>query len=372
MQNHWFRNSRIYHLLIDRFYSENMSNAEKPVFAGGTLQGVISKLDYVKNLGFDTIWISPPYKGVSYHGYHITDFYTIDEHFGTIADIELLIKKAHEKNLKVLVDLVPNHCSVEHPFFIDARNSPDSHYREWFYFDKRNNYLSFLGFKELAKINLENRQTHNYFIDNAAFWASKGFDGFRIDHVIGVPHSFLKDLRKRCSAINPSFVLIGEAWTEGISRSFFNTLRLRNRAIHKTFGISQKRVQLQYRNILHSVIDFECRNILLNYVKGVIDRETMCRKLDKHLNYYDENFSPLLFLDNHDTNRIMFECRNDEKKVLELFEIIQNRNVPISVYSGTEQLLSHKESVQSGKPFADLAVRKPMDFDGKTIVNLWK
>ena len=83
----WFKNAIIYHILIDRFAGfTSTDNWDKPMFLGGNIKGIIKKLPYLKDLGIDTIWISPFYKTSAYHGYHITDFYQVDSHFGAEKD----------------------------------------------------------------------------------------------------------------------------------------------------------------------------------------------------------------------------------------------------------------------------------------------
>jgi glycosidase len=367
MQNNWLSEAYIYHILIDRFYGESLSEPEKPHFAGGTIAGIIEKIDYIKSLGVNCIWISPFYKGISYHGYHITDYYSVDEHFGTIGDLEKLIAVVHQNGMKLIADLVPNHCSTEHPFFIDAKTNKKSKYRKWFCFNESTGeYLSFLGFKELAKINLDEPEARRYFIDNARFWLSKGLDGFRIDHVIGVSRSFLTNLSSELKAINPSAKLIGEAWIEGIRKTHFNTMRIKNTLFHKHFGISQEKVQQQYEGLLDGVLDFEARNIILQkYLGEDKSEDEVLTALQKHFRKYKKDYSLVQFLDNHDTNRIMFECGNDSKKVKKMFSVLKKCKQPIVIYSGTEQALTHKESIFSGKPYADLDVRQPMDW--KTI-----
>jgi len=371
MQNNWLSEAYIYHVLIDRFYGQTISEPEKPHFAGGTIAGIIEKIDYIKNLGVNCIWISPFYKGISYHGYHITDFYSVDEHFGTIEDIEKLVEVVHQNGMKIIVDLVPNHCSIEHPFFIEAKTNKKSKYRKWFCFNESTGeYLSFLGFKELAKINLDEPEARRYFIDNATFWFSKGLDGFRIDHVIGVSRSFLLELRSELLSINPNSKLIGEAWIEGIRKTHFNTIHIKNTLFHKHFGISQEKVQKQYEGLLDAVLDFEARNIMLQkYLKEKMSEDEVITALQKHFRKYKKDFSLVQFLDNHDTNRIMFECGNDSEKVKKMLSILKKCNQPLVIYSGTEQGLTHKDSIFLGKPYADLDVRQPMDWNKIKIEN---
>ena len=132
----WFKDAIVYQIFIDRFTAPDNCDWNKPDFMGGTIKGIIGKLPYIQELGINTIWISPFYKTSAYHGYHITDFYSVDSHFGTVDDIKELIKKCHDKGIKFIADFVPNHCSNEHPFFIEAQKNKNSDYHEWFYWKK--------------------------------------------------------------------------------------------------------------------------------------------------------------------------------------------------------------------------------------------
>ena len=116
----WFKHAIIYHILIDRFSNTLPLLSDKPVFLGGTIRGIIEKIPYLKDLGIDTIWISPFYKTSAYHGYHITDFFQVDTHFGTKKDLITLIESIHQNNMHIIADFVPNHCSRHHPFFQEA------------------------------------------------------------------------------------------------------------------------------------------------------------------------------------------------------------------------------------------------------------
>lgn len=131
----WFDNSVVYQIFIDRFAGfESTEGWTRPKFIGGDLQGIIDKLDYIEELGVDVIWISPFYETSAYHGYHITDYFSVEPNFGTEEDLEELIEEVHSRDMKIIADFVPNHCSWEHPYFIDAQENEDSKYRDWFYF----------------------------------------------------------------------------------------------------------------------------------------------------------------------------------------------------------------------------------------------
>ena len=157
----WFKNAIIYHILIDRFAGyTDQENWNKPVFIGGNLKGITEKLSYIEKLGINTIWLSPFYETNKYHGYHVTDFFKVEPRFGNIKDLKQLISQAHKRNIRIIADFIPNHCSNKHPYFIEALNNRKSKYRKWYIFKSwPDKYLCFLNFKNLPKLNLRNKET---------------------------------------------------------------------------------------------------------------------------------------------------------------------------------------------------------------------
>ena len=192
----WLDEAVFYQIFIDRFAGfKTTNNWEKPDYLGGNIKGITSKLTYIKDLGANAIWITPFNKGTAYHGYHITDFYRVDENFGTEEDLLELIKAAHTNNIKIIFDFVPNHCSNQHPYFIDAINNEDSEYRDWFIFKSwSNDYQCFRYYKELPKLNLDNEDVRQYLLGAARKWLNLGFDGVRIDHIVGVSNKNIKKI----------------------------------------------------------------------------------------------------------------------------------------------------------------------------------
>lgn len=366
MVKEWFNRARIYHIFVDRFAGCNEELAAEPVFAGGNLKAIIPHLQYISNLGITALWLSPFYKGVSYHGYHITDFFDVDEHFGTIDDVRILINECHNIGIRVVIDFVPNHCSKYHPYFKEALADKKSEFYSWFTFDSYpTKYQSFLDFDELPKLNLRNKATAEHLLRSAEYWLSMGIDGFRIDHVLGVPRSFLKKLKKRVAAINPDAVLFGEVWTEGLQPHHFRLIDIKNRWWHKRFGLSQHTAQRNYIGILDGVLDFESRAILLKEIAHAASFSfaDVSKKLQLHLSRYPKTFKLVQFLDNHDTNRFMFECGNEVIKLHSALDLLALTNEPVVIYYGTELALSQSEALSWAKPHADLAVRMPMPWN---------
>jgi oligo-1,6-glucosidase len=173
----------------------------------GDLKGIISKLDYVKSLGVDVVWLNPVYASPNDdNGYDISDYRDIMKEFGTMEDFDNLLKGMHDRGLKLVMDLVVNHCSSEHPWFVESRSSRDNPYRDYFhwwpaekgkpakrysFFDVNNDawkfdsltnayYLHYFSVKQ-PDLNWENPKVRAEIFDMMKFWFDKGVDGFRMD-----------------------------------------------------------------------------------------------------------------------------------------------------------------------------------------------
>lgn len=177
----------------------------------GDIPGIISKLDYLQDLGIDIIWLSPCYPSpLADEGYDISDYYDIDPRFGTMADMEQLIEEAKKRDMYILMDLVVNHCSDEHEWFKKACEDPDGKYGNFFYLrDKKDgelptNWRSYFGgpvwedlpgtdrqylhvfHKKQPDLNWENPELREEVYKNINWWLDKGLGGFRIDAIINI------------------------------------------------------------------------------------------------------------------------------------------------------------------------------------------
>jgi alpha-glucosidase len=184
----------------------------------GDLKGIIKKLPYLKKLGIDFIWLNPIYKSPQFDGgYDISDYYAIDACFGSMADLQTLINSAHTLGLKVIMDLVVNHTSNQHPWFIESRKSRDNPYRDYYHWlpansDKMpNDWVSFFGgstwtfdettqeayfhvfAKEQPDLNWKNPKVRKAIYEMIRWWLEQGIDGFRLDaisHIQKAPWTF--------------------------------------------------------------------------------------------------------------------------------------------------------------------------------------
>lgn len=378
-QKQWWHDARIYHVLIDRFYGWKehpvLTKVKPDAFAGGTLKGIRHKLKYIQEQGYNTIMISPPFASNAYHGYHITDYTEIDKSFGTWSDFYDLVNAVHERGMRIICDYVPNHCHKSNKLFKEAINSDmDSEKRQMFFFKKgANEYTTFLGYPDLPKFNLKNKEATDYMINVAMMLVYAGVDGLRIDHVIGLPFEFLERLCKSVKDFRPDVFIFGEATATGIKKEHVSQLYLETESLRKDIAksrYSRDDLQLQYVNILDGILDFEFRDIVIRAIKrkerlyGNLD---LVRKLDEHFRNYPPNFSPVLFLDNHDTNRLTYICDICDGKTelaLEAINFTKNLPFPVTIYYGTEQYMTHEKPVNEpeSESYSDLQCRVIMNW----------
>lgn len=365
--------TRIYHIMIDRFnggWASPPENASS--FLGGNINGIIDRLDYILSKHFDTILLTPFYSSNAYHGYHITDFEEVDSHFGSWEDFSRLLIEAHRRGMKVFCDFVPNHCHFNNKIFQEALNNPSSRYREWFYFDasRLGGFVSYQNYPDLPKINLYNSEAINYVVEQAARLARLGVDGLRIDHAIGVPFDFLRVLRNRLKSINSNIFIFGEVWPEHLndySQVEFISAERKAEVMHNNDNV-QENIQLDYRLVFDGILDFRFRDIMLQRIvanDNIWNNDELVEELNEHFsNYSPYSFVPLLFLDNHDLDRLMYYCNGDTNRADRAISYMQSLNYPSIVYYGTECHLTNYPSIFSNnsESNADVRVRQPMDW----------
>lgn len=193
----------------------------------GDLNGVAEKLDYLDDMGVSGIWLMPINPSPSYHGYDITDYTAVNPDYGTIEDFDNLLDEAHERGIKVILDFVLNHTSSEHPWFVSARASADSPYRDYYIFDENNNYTAVFD-RSMPDLNYYTIETSEQapaweaVCSAAEFWLERGVDGFRLDAVKHIYDNetsdenprFLAKFHERMKRISPDVYLIGEVLSE--------------------------------------------------------------------------------------------------------------------------------------------------------------
>lgn len=208
MNRQWWHDKIAYQIYPKSFYDSNGDGI-------GDLPGIIEKLDYLSYLGVDILWLSPIYQSpLADQGYDISDYYKIDPRFGTMEDMDRLIGEAKKRNMYILMDLVVNHCSDEHPWFQKAIEDPEGEYGNFFYLadigeEKPCNWRSYFGgsvwsplpgtkkqylhmfHKKQPDLNWENPRVRKEIYKNINWWLEKGLAGFRIDAIINIKKPLL-------------------------------------------------------------------------------------------------------------------------------------------------------------------------------------
>ncbi len=184
---------------------------------GGDISGITEKLDYIKNLGATIIYMTPLFQSDTNHKYDSYDYRSIDKAFGGMDDFRVLINKAHEKGLKIVIDLVLNHISDKHPFFVDAVSNPESIYRDYFFFrNYPHEYTCWWGHRSMPELNLENPAVQNEFITGEhsilSYWANEGIDGVRLDCANDLGCFVNRLIRDTMRKKYPDMFVIGEVF----------------------------------------------------------------------------------------------------------------------------------------------------------------
>ncbi|MBI2551504.1 hypothetical protein HYV73_04180 [Candidatus Uhrbacteria bacterium] len=373
----WLKNAIFYNILIDRFARGNglpwlPPNENQTHFCGGDLQGIIDRLDYLQDLGINTILLSPFHPTTAYHGYHVEDLYGVDPRFGTLEILKELIAQAHKRHIRLVMDFVLNHVSDKHPHFVDAQTKQQSRFRSWFHFTHwPKKYVSFLSYYELPKLDLGNPEVKTHILDAAMYWLKIGFDGLRLDHVLGVPHPFLRELHGAVTNTMPDRILIGEAAIGRLSWNDLKTLRIRHK--YFIYLLSQLRIntnfflQRQYQGELDGVFDFFFRDMVEMFFvhrAWYKPRWLLHRILNLHHLLIQRHFSSIALLDNLDLDRFSFLLADDVARLKEATRLLFAQPQPIVILYGSEtgmkQAGSKWHEGWKEKPHGDVEIRRTM------------
>ena len=333
----WSRDAVVYHVFVDRFDPGPGRDWGREPFRGGTLAGVTRRLDYIRDLGFDTLWLSPIFPSPTYHGYDATDLFTVEPRLGTMDDFQTLLDGAHERDLRVLLDFVPNHWSTEHPTFVDAVGNRESAYRDWYLFERwPDRYESFFNAGTMPKVNLLDEGARDHTLDAARRWLELGVDGFRVDHATGPAQAFWPYFRLATREARE------DCWTFG--EAVETPLRER-----------------EFEGLLDGCLDFTLLEAFRKtFAEGAWDGVRFWRFLEAHSSFFSPAFVRPSFLDNHDMNRFLWVAQNDKRR-LRLAALCQfTLEGPPVVYYGTEVGMSQGRDVRDT---SDREARMPMAWD---------
>ncbi len=325
---------------------------------GGDLKGISDRLDYLSDLGVTAIWLNPvlenDMEGGSYHGYATTDYYRVDPRFGTNEEYAKLISDAHSKGIKVVMDMIFNHCGSDHPWMSDLPskdwiNNLDeyvqtSHMKEM-YFD---NYASEYDKSKMVDgwfvptmpdLNQRNRHVAKYLIQNSIWWIEfSGVDGIRQDTYPYADYDMMIDWVEAVEKEYPNYNIVGEAWLNNpIGTAFWQ----RNSKLNNHEDTRLKSVMdFRFMGLSHSAF-FEETGEWGGGLQGIYD----------HMTYdfiYPDIYNVLRFLDNHDTDRFLKEFPTDLSGWKQGIAFLLTMPGTPQIYYGTELLMHGNKSKSDG------------------------
>ncbi len=334
----------------------------------GDLNGITAKLDYLDNLGISGIWLTPVMPSPSYHKYDVTDYKAIDPEYGTLDDFRNLVEEAHRRDIKIIIDLVLNHTSNQHPWFIRAaendpsfRNyyvwsSPDSirneiakkkitfdsdNITQWHknQIDTLSDYYYGFFWGGMPDLNMDSPAVRNEISSIGKFWLEDmQVDGFRLDaarHIYPSDrqtsnHAFWKWFRNEMTQYNPNVYLVGEVWAQAPEVA-------------------------PYLTGLPSLFNFDLAyniSAVVNLKKDTLHFVERYLSIQKYYQAHSANYTDAVFLRNHDQNRILTELMDDQQKLKTAVSILMTLpGIPFLYYGEEIGMKGKKPDEHIREPF---------------------
>lgn len=339
----------------------------------GDLQGVISKLDYINDgdpnagddLGADGIWLSPMMPSKSYHKYNVRDYFNIDPEFGTLDDFDELIKKCHDRGVKVIIDLVLNHSGDDHEFFVKAcdelREGKEDGYARYYNVSKTSDdtynrpisgsdyYYEGPFSTDMPDWNLSYDGTREYFEKVTKFWLDRGVDGFRLDAVKYFDDKntdaveFLKWFYTMAQKYNPDVYMVGEDWDDAGN------------------------IYTMYESGIDSLFNFKFGNSGGEFIVAshgmAADLATKLKKYDDNIKKHNKNAINANFLTNHDMVRLRNMLDEDDNKMAAAMYMLTPGNT--FTYYGEEI------GIEAPNTSNDASYRTAMIWDNEALPDIY-
>jgi glycosidase len=318
-QAQWWRNGVCYEVFVRSFYDSDGDGI-------GDLRGLTARLDYIndgnppstKSLGANCIWLMPIAKAKSYHGYDVDDYYHVDPHYGTDEDFRALVREAHRRGIRVIVDFVPNHSSIDHPFFQAALRDPASKYRNWYRFSStdpkqlgpwgqiawhksplRDEYYYGVFWHEMPDWNYDNPAVLDEMVDVTKYWlTTMHADGLRFD---AIPY-----------LVEDDSVLMHSRGTHDVLRRFGSAIRA---VAPQSFTVGEESdmaaLPSYYPDQLDSYFEFGVAAGTLESARTG-NAAPFMREITRANSLPEGRWAP--FLSNHDQTRVMTALHGDLAK----------------------------------------------------------
>ena len=334
----WVNKTIWYQIFIDRFcdQSDNLKNflecSNDDYLYGGNLNGIISKLDYLKSLGINGIYLTPINASNSNHKYDVIDFYRVDDSLGNQELFKILVDESHKRGIKVMLEGVFNHVSINFFAWKDVLiNGKNSKYFNWFCInqwplnDKANfikgNYDTFGFMNSMPKLNTSEQEVIDYISNICLFWINEyNIDSIRMDVSDEISHECIRQVRKRIKNVKSDFFILGENWHNAVSWLAGDEL--------------------------DSVTNYPLRKHIIDFWNDIsISRNKLYCSINESYGIYKKQVTEVIFnvLDSHDTERILTSM-NDINKLYQVLTFLLTLTGSPCLYYGTEVLLKGNTS----------------------------
>lgn len=394
MNKKWWKEGVVYQIYPRSFKDSNGDGI-------GDLRGIIEKLDYLKNLGVNIVWLCPIYRSPNDdNGYDISDYRKIMNDFGTEEDFKELLKGMHSRGLKLIMDLVVNHTSDEHHWFAESRKSKDNEYRDYYIWkdgkgdNPPNNWGSFFSgsawkYDEITKqhylhlfstkqpdLNWENKKVRNEVYDMMKFWLDQGIDGFRMDviNLISKVPGFPNGEKANGALYGEGFPFTGNGprvheYLQEMNKEVLSNYDIMT--VGETPGVNPEIAQLYVnndRNELNMLFQFELMDIDSG-AKGKWDIVPWKLTTFKNIMYKwyeglkDKGWNSL-FLNNHDQPRLVSRFGNDKEYRVESAKMLATF---LHTWQGTPYIYQGEEIGMTNVEFKDIK-----DYKDIEIINMFK
>ncbi len=351
-----------YEIFVQSFYDSNGDSI-------GDFNGLASKLDYLQDLGIKGIWLMPINPSPTYHKYDVTDYKDVHPDYGTLEDFKNLVSQAHERDIKIVIDLVINHSGYDHPWFVSSRSGKDSPYRDYYVWANRDSIAEQVAKKEMTldsdnltqwhavdgkldekhyygffwggmpDLNFDNKIVREEIYEIGRFWLEDvGVDGFRLDaakHIFPDEraednHAFWVEFRERMEAIKPDVYLVGEVWSDAETVA-------------------------PYLKGLSALFNFDIGYAIHHVVsagKDTLNLVATYKEINDIYQNVTDDFVDATFLKNHDQNRILSEMGGDQAKARVAASILLTLPGSPYLYYGEEiGMLGKKPDQYIREPF---------------------
>ncbi|WP_163538734.1 alpha-glucosidase [Gracilibacillus sp. YIM 98692] len=390
MKKTWWKEAVAYQIYPKSFMDANGDGI-------GDLQGVLSKLDYIKNLGADVIWICPIYQSPNDdNGYDISDYKDIMADFGTMEDFNQLLDEVHKRDMKLIMDLVINHTSDEHPWFVESRSSKDNPYRDYYIWHpgkngrEPNNWESIFGgsaweydsttkeyymhvfSRKQPDLNWENPKVRQDLYQMINWWLDKGIDGFRVDaishikKVPGFPDMPNPHKKRYVSSMDGHMNRPGiQAFLNELKENTFNQYDIMT--VGEANGVKVKEAESwvgEKNGVFNMIFQFEHLDLWGTSKNGNLDLPSLKKTLSKWQKGLDGVGWNALFLENHDQPRSVSTWGDDRKYRVESAKALATM---FFLMQGTPFIYQGQEIGMTNVQFDSIE-----DYDDVAIHNLYK